>query len=594
MAIVVLPRIEQENPFGELAQVIGEQALPYLIKLYANKDKIAKLSDTELTDFVEVLRRYAPELVVDGKINWDKVNEWAQSDDQTKLNVATFLFGAKRMREDFANAPLIAKLQAMNLASPANPDELNKIFVVGKMQQKLAELIGNPNIPDNVREFILNNIEKFADRPDLIPFLGKILSGIMQAGNTVKAQDSGGGTGSWQFSLDGSKPFGIQLEEPILTPPQVSPPQMPVVKQQPVVRQGGGGTGQRPAGGTKEAKQNQQPNNQPFDPNYTPKTVGLISAPDLVDLLTFGAGAGATWLASRLGLGKAVGKVAGKVGSVFKKTPKSATQKEAQQVAENVAKKETQNVASNQAQNVVRQTEKSKYDIRREEVAKRIEQQMKEAVKTQEPKKLDELEKVLKQNEDKLKQVLEEEKRRLKEIEKQIDKTRTGLNPSQANYIKRVEKDADEMLKLIAKYEEKYGKKQSKVSEETKKSLFDLKAMIEKVKTKINIKKAEKELVENLTKETKTLDDFLKLQTKPRVRTTGEIKEAEKRAKEEVMSATIKKAQNQAKKSYQISQPKYFGKPEEMKIVKPAEQTTQKTKKTKKQNTSKKKRKTDK
>ncbi len=216
MAIVVLPRIEQENPFGELAQVISEQALPYLIKLYANKDKIARLSDTELTDFVEVLQRYAPELVADGKINWEKVNEWAQSDDEMKLSVATFLFDTKRMREEFANAPLIAKLQTIDLASSVNPQELNKIFVASKMQQKLAEAIGNSNLPDEYKLLFLANIEKFVEKPHLIPLLEKVLGGTTQDGNTVKAQDSGGMTGGWQFSLDGSKPFGIKLEEPVL------------------------------------------------------------------------------------------------------------------------------------------------------------------------------------------------------------------------------------------------------------------------------------------------------------------------------------------------------------------------------------------
>ncbi len=296
MAIVVLPRIEQENPFGELAEVIGEQALPYLIKLYANKDKIAKLSDTELTDFVEVLQRQAPELVADGKINWAKVNEWAQSDDQTKLQVASFLFDAKRVREDFANAPLIAKLQAIDVAGSINPQELNKIFVAGKMQQKLTEAIGNSNLPDEYKLLFLANIEKFVEKPHLIPVLEKILGGTTQAGNTTETQDSSGMTGSWQFSLDGSKPFGIQLEEPILTPPQVSPPQIPVVKQQPVVKQGGGGTGQRlvirqGGGGTadKDVKGATEIN-QPQKPNSSNQTSGGVSLERLAELGASGLG----------------------------------------------------------------------------------------------------------------------------------------------------------------------------------------------------------------------------------------------------------------------------------------------------------------
>ncbi len=342
MAIVVLPRIEQSNPFGELAQIISEQALPYLIKLYANKDKIAKLSDTELTDFVEVLQRYAPELVADGKINWEKVNEWAQSDDQTKLQVASFLFDAKRMREDFANAPLIAKLQVIDVAGSINPQELNKMFVAGKMQQKLTEAIEKSNLPDEYKMLFLANIEKFAEKPHLIPILEKVLGGTNQAGNktgnTIEAQDSEGG--SWQVSLDGSKPFGIQLEEPILTPPQISPPQVPVVKQ-PVVKQGGGKTGQRPVGGTKEVRQNQQRKNQKPQPQafwfdgvlweprirrdgkieYMPRNAPLIEQ-DLFDFL-FGSV-----------VAKHLSKAGGVFGKAFGKRGLEKAGKEAQQVAE--------------------------------------------------------------------------------------------------------------------------------------------------------------------------------------------------------------------------------------------------------------------
>jgi len=236
MAIVVLPRIEQENPFGELAQVISEQALPYLVKLYANKDKIVKLSDTELTDFVEVLQRQAPELVSDGKINWEKVNEWAQSDDPTKLKVASFLFDAKRVREDFANAPLIAKLEIIDVAGSVNPQELDKIFVAGKMQQKLVEAINKSNIPDTYKLLLLSNVDKFADRPELVSILDKVLGGTttsqQQATEQKATEQSDVGTGSWRFSLDGSKPFRVQLEEPKLTTNTPAPPKPPASVRQ--------------------------------------------------------------------------------------------------------------------------------------------------------------------------------------------------------------------------------------------------------------------------------------------------------------------------------------------------------------------------
>jgi hypothetical protein len=384
MAIVVLPRIEQENPFGQLAEVISEQALPYLVKLYANKDKITKLSDTELTDFVEVLRRHASELVADGKINWEKVNEWAQSDDPMKLKVASFIFDAKRMREDFSNAPLIAKLQTIDVASVVNPQELNKIFVAGKMQQRLAEAIGKSNLPDAYKLLFLANIEKFAEKPELIPILDKILS---EAGTTQQqtTEQGSSGTGSWQLSLDGSKPFGIQLEEPQLVPPQVSPPQVLVAEQKSVVKRGAGQGGQKPAGG--QQKDNVKPQPQAFwrdgvlwEPRvgkdgkieYKPREAPLIEQ-DPFDLVVGGV------------VGKLLSKAGGVIGKAFgRKGVKKLTEKETQKVAENVAKETAENVATKTTtQDVMGQT--SKYDVRRQELKKKIDQQMRD-YKEQSPK----------------------------------------------------------------------------------------------------------------------------------------------------------------------------------------------------------------
>ncbi len=175
MSIVVLPRIEQENPFGVLAQTISEEVLPYVIALYTNKDKIARLSDTELTDFIEVLQRHAPELVKDGKIDWEKVNEWANSDEKLKQDVANFLLEAKRVREEFANSPLLVKLQTLDIVGSLNHQELNKIFTVEKSIKKFAEIVEKSDLPTIWKIVLLENAEKFADRPDLIEKLGKVL-----------------------------------------------------------------------------------------------------------------------------------------------------------------------------------------------------------------------------------------------------------------------------------------------------------------------------------------------------------------------------------------------------------------------------------
>jgi hypothetical protein len=409
MAIVVLPRIEQENPFGQLAEVISEQALPYLVRLYANKDKIAKLSDTELTDFVDVLKRHAPELVADGKINWEKVNEWAQSGDPTKLKVATFLFDAKRMREDFANAPLIAKLDIIDIASSVNPKELNKIFVADKMQQKLSEAIGKSNLPDAYKLLFLANIEKFAEKPHLIPVLEKILTEAGTSSETTKTETTESGTGSWRLSLEGSKPFGIQLEEPQFVPPQVSSPQIPKIKQpsgqgkgqqlnknqgqQPKQKSSVNNIGQTDSKTTTNQQSKIKASDDIFLPSEVPHAPDVKSMYSREQLMKAGVKALEIFGDIALGLGLlALAKNPKQLITILKSVKKGFSgavgkigEKEAQKVVENVAKKETQDVASKQTQNVLGQ--KSKYEQRREEVRKRIEEQ-KEKFETERNKRL--------------------------------------------------------------------------------------------------------------------------------------------------------------------------------------------------------------
>jgi len=75
-------------------------------------------------------------------------------------------------------------------------------------------------------------------------------------------------------------------------------------------------------------------------------------------------------------------------------------------------------------------------------------------------KKLDE---ALKRNEEKLTQAIKQETERLKEFEKQLNKGRIQVPPSQISYLKKTEKNADELMEIIKKYEEKYGKTQGKI-----------------------------------------------------------------------------------------------------------------------------------
>jgi len=217
MSIVVLPRIEQENPFGVLAQTISEEVLPYVIALYTNKDKIARLSDTELTDFVEVLQRHAPELAKDGKIDWEKVNEWAKSDEKLKQNVANFLLEAKKVREEFANSPLLVKLQTLDMVGALNNQELNKIFTVEKSIKKFVEIVEKSDLPTIWKVVLLENAEKFADRPDLIKKLSRVLGvekeetaqSTKQETNTT-SEDLKTSSEEPQLNLNSQSPYNIE------------------------------------------------------------------------------------------------------------------------------------------------------------------------------------------------------------------------------------------------------------------------------------------------------------------------------------------------------------------------------------------------
>jgi hypothetical protein len=388
--IVVMPRIEIDNPFGAIAEILKNEAIPLVRQLALNKDLIAILSDKELTDHIPILKRFAPELLTqDGKIDWNKVEEYANSDDLFKQEIGNYLKRARQSREEFANLPIGAKLEKMFIYKKvSDPLALQKEFLVQKVLEKYKEAIDKANLPEEKKLYLLSFApelaEKFAQNPTrAIAFIKMLENHSKKKQDTTQEQE--GEIGSWRLSLDeqGQKRFGIRLEEPQLTPPQISPPQVPKV-----VGQGGRGVGQKPVvrqtpqqppqKPPQQPQQNQQTNqkqdNPPFDPNYRPKTPRLLSAPDLVDLLTFGVGAGvgagATWLASKFG-----GRIVREAKRIAGKITGKGARKETQQVAENVAKETTQTGAQKVAGEVV-EKQTSKYDERRQRVAERIREQL--------------------------------------------------------------------------------------------------------------------------------------------------------------------------------------------------------------------------
>jgi hypothetical protein len=358
MTIVVLPRIEIDNPFGELAEILKNEAIPMIRQLAMNKEQIAILSDTELTDHIPVLKQFAPELLTqDGKIDWNKIEEYLKSDDLFKQEVANYLIDTRRRREEFRNLPIGAKLETMReYGTKTNPQILKKEFTRHFILNKYQEVINNSNLPEDVKLFLLVHAPEFAERVVKNPaYFSAFLNIIAKHSKKQdEAKQEEGGAGGWRLSLgeEGQKGFGIRLEEPQLTPPQISPPQVPevagqkteVVKQKPVGRQGSSatGTGQKPSGeqkgsGTRQILQLQQASDSDIQKIYIdgveytvrPKKDGgyevlSIREIPLQNPLVLDP---TLWLSGLLG--KAVSKVdgvIGKVKNVFGRTSKSSSQ----------------------------------------------------------------------------------------------------------------------------------------------------------------------------------------------------------------------------------------------------------------------------
>jgi hypothetical protein len=204
-----------------------------------NKEQIATLSDTELTDHIPVLKQFAPELLTeDGRINWSKVEEYANSDDLFKQRIANYLSKAKKMREEYANLPIGVKLEKMKVYSEAtDPLKLQKEFVVERVLEKYNEMIDKADLPEDLKFFLRANAPFFAEMVAQNPTRAlayiKALENVSKKKQDTTQEERSGG---WRLSLDGQgqKKFGISLEEPQLTSPQVSPPQVSVAGQRPV------------------------------------------------------------------------------------------------------------------------------------------------------------------------------------------------------------------------------------------------------------------------------------------------------------------------------------------------------------------------
>jgi len=219
-------------------------------QLTMNKEQIAILSDTELTDHIPILKQFAPELLTqDDKIDWNKVEEYLQSDDLFKQEVANYLINARKSREEFANLPIGVKLEKLSFYNAkSNPQILKKNFIARIISEKYQEMIKNSNLSEDAKLFLLAHVPEFAEKAVQNPAYFSAFLKIFDKHNKQQADQStaqqegetkqNNEIGSWRLSLDGQqRKFGIKLEKPQLVFPQISPPQVPETVKQETVRQ---------------------------------------------------------------------------------------------------------------------------------------------------------------------------------------------------------------------------------------------------------------------------------------------------------------------------------------------------------------------
>jgi len=329
MSIIVRPAIEVENPFGVIASYISENVLPLVITLETNKKQIQKLSDTELSDYTDILKQYASDLLTpEDKIDWTKVEEYASSDDRTKQKLASYLLSARQLRTDFANASLYEKLQMLDAVGKAtSPDQLRKIAVVGQGLKKVLDVIEKSNAPDELKLWFLLNHEAFYEKPELLEAVMRIFSKEEQASTKeeTKAPDSKEEQAStkeetkapdtsWSFSNrpetleEQVRKFLPNVELPLNLP---APPKIPTAKTK----------SSAPKSNKKKEPQKTTTNTKEQKPVLPPpKEVGLQDA-GLLDPINLLLGGGA--LAGIRAFGYGASKYGSKIFSQFRNIPSS-------------------------------------------------------------------------------------------------------------------------------------------------------------------------------------------------------------------------------------------------------------------------------
>lgn len=174
MAVINLANLY--NPYTDLIQSIGQIVNNIVLPYMLNKDHIDRLSDTELSDEKEKIKKILPDVITqDGKIDWGKVQELSTSGN----TYAEHILQVKKNREEFAKSGALKKLQIIQdpeVVQSAyqiniNPEAEKRLERVAKALEKLAEK----------NEVIKQYIDMYGgDAKALASDLGITLQGLMQ------------------------------------------------------------------------------------------------------------------------------------------------------------------------------------------------------------------------------------------------------------------------------------------------------------------------------------------------------------------------------------------------------------------------------
>lgn len=142
MAVINLANLY--NPYTDLIQSIGQIVNNIVLPYMLNKDHIDRLSDTELSDEKEKIKKILPDVITqDGKIDWGKVQELSTSGN----TYAEHILQVKKNREEFSKSGALKKLQIIQNPEVVqsayqiniNPEAEKRLERVAKALEKLAE-----------------------------------------------------------------------------------------------------------------------------------------------------------------------------------------------------------------------------------------------------------------------------------------------------------------------------------------------------------------------------------------------------------------------------------------------------------------------